>query len=520
MKSFSHIFLLGIFAAGLGYAQEVFGPPEPVLLGPSVVQWESFTFYGYDQLPQHSQPPTPIPASGGYAPLVPEPPKPDFHSRAEEFAKGQYQREMEAFQSNSIQRELQQSEARQAATQAATQAAFADVEARMAAGREAMGSASSTLMSVADNFTKRYDTRQQKLSADADKHLAASDKKISQSFESLQKLRADSAIEALKTTRINFPNQNRQNPLNNAEDKSDYKLRAPPSAQRDALEAVQNRLVNLKPSGEAGVSARRIGLESVVLADNALVNGSNEEAAFYTEVAIAMADIGLGFVPFVGWGKDVYEAITGTSLLTGEDIGFSGRSFAMLGVLTAGGATAAVAGGKALLRLVHSVAKAGDLAPAIQSFNLASEIARTTKTIERFSAFHTPGPLAKREAGGGKFMAETFHAASYVKNEVVEPTKLYRVFSDDARRLGLYWTRVQPNGPLQATLDDAISPTFKNSAHSWVEITVPKGEIVFEGKAAAIAIPGGSLFGHGHQAILERVKIPAEWVTDRGKFRR
>ena len=79
--------------------------------------------------------------------------------------------------------------------------------------------------------------------------------------------------------------------------------------------------------------------------------------------------------------------------------------------------------------------------------------------------------------------------------------------------------------PGQATLDAALSPNFNNSALKWVEITVPKNTIIFEGVAAPQAIGSsnanikiGELLGGGSQVYLKDIRVPITWKTDGGSF--
>jgi hypothetical protein len=76
--------------------------------------------------------------------------------------------------------------------------------------------------------------------------------------------------------------------------------------------------------------------DSVVLGDQSLAAGALEDGQAYLEVAYQLADVAMGFVPGVGWGKDVYESVTGTNLLTGKSLSDTERAFAVLGVLTVG----------------------------------------------------------------------------------------------------------------------------------------------------------------------------------------
>ncbi|WP_421710314.1 hypothetical protein [Algihabitans sp.] len=97
-------------------------------------------------------------------------------------------------------------------------------------------------------------------------------------------------------------------------------------------------------------------------------------------------------------------------------------------------------------------------------------------------------------------IANTFKSG--ISNEVIatEPTKLYRVISDDGSPAGGYWTRTKAEGPLQSVIDSALDQNWGNSATRVVEMDVPVGTKLFEGVAA----PQRGLIGGGNQIFFDR----------------
>ncbi len=88
-----------------------------------------------------------------------------------------------------------------------------------------------------------------------------------------------------------------------------------------------------------------------------------------------------------------------------------------------------------------------------------------------------PGPLDDATAA-------TFRSGSYTATTTSETTTLYRVYGGNAGKLGPYWTRTKPSGPLQSQLDSALAPQWGNTAENVVRIQVPKGTAIYEGAAA------------------------------------
>jgi hypothetical protein len=108
-----------------------------------------------------------------------------------------------------------------------------------------------------------------------------------------------------------------------------------------------------------------------------------------------------------------------------------------------------------------------------------------------------PGPLETD-------VAETFRSASYTARRLAQPKDLWRAYSVKKRKLGAYWTDIQPRGPLQTSIDSALHPSFKNAATKVVHIRVPAGTTVYEGSAGPKGYPGG-----GPQFLLK--KRPPSW---------
>jgi hypothetical protein len=105
-----------------------------------------------------------------------------------------------------------------------------------------------------------------------------------------------------------------------------------------------------------------------------------------------------------------------------------------------------------------------------------------------------PGPL-EAEVG------ETFRSASYTARTLGRPIDLHRAYSDPDRKLGPYWSRTPPSGPLQVKIDSAILDEYGNEATKVVHIQVPQGETVFEGYVAQQRMR----LGGGNQVYLLRL---------------
>ena len=117
-----------------------------------------------------------------------------------------------------------------------------------------------------------------------------------------------------------------------------------------------------------------------------------------------------------------------------------------------------------------------------------------------------PGPLTDD-------IANSFRSSTYTEKILTEDTVFYRVYGGDAQMVGNYMSRTPQNGGIQSQFDLGLNPTWGNTAESIVEVTVPKGTIIYEGSAAAQGINGGAgnLLGGGNQIYIPEARMNAPW---------
>jgi hypothetical protein len=107
-------------------------------------------------------------------------------------------------------------------------------------------------------------------------------------------------------------------------------------------------------------------------------------------------------------------------------------------------------------------------------------------------------------------VAATFRGGSYTVTRASETLTLYRVYGGKAGKIGGYWTRVRPGGPLQSQLDLALVPEWGNTARNIISIRVPRGTTIYEGYAAPQPTGVGQILGGGNQVYIPYVK--PKWV--------
>ncbi|MDD4681055.1 MAG: filamentous hemagglutinin, partial [Clostridia bacterium] len=111
-----------------------------------------------------------------------------------------------------------------------------------------------------------------------------------------------------------------------------------------------------------------------------------------------------------------------------------------------------------------------------------------------------PGPLKQS-------VAETFSGATYKETVLTQDTAFYRVYGGSSGKVGSYMTRVPQNGGMQSQIDLAINPQWGNTAQYVTKGIVPRGTVIYEGRAASQIINGGAgrLIGGGNQIYISEV---------------
>lgn len=176
------------------------------------------------------------------------------------------------------------------------------------------------------------------------------------------------------------------------------------------------------------------------ISTDALIGGDLESSKQFEEIATAIVDIGLGLLPVVGVGKDVYELFTGKNLVTGEELSTFERGLAAVGILTAGGSHYIQTAGKILSKsarvseevikagekVIHSAQKAG-LFEGNKLKNLkANSSFETVKSFFRtLDKSNIPLPVKKS-------LVKSFDLKSIEKEIVTKDLFVYRWHNNDA----------------------------------------------------------------------------------------
>jgi hypothetical protein len=181
---------------------------------------------------------------------------------------------------------------------------------------------------------------------------------------------------------------------------------------RKYLKYARGKLDPNAPDYEARKTLVEFGDSALDEAETSYREGNISEGNAWHDIGIATADAALSATPIIGWMKDVYEASTGNSLLTGKKLTKFERSMAAVGVVTLGlakfGAIAKAGkifgvmvkaaknaeeaekitkAGKEAVEIAETAAKAG-----IKDKAVIDEVAEAVKEGMPYVAIHLPKP--------------------------------------------------------------------------------------------------------------------------------
>lgn len=112
---------------------------------------------------------------------------------------------------------------------------------------------------------------------------------------------------------------------------------------------------------------------------------------------------------------------------------------------------------------------------------------------------HEVGPLAPN-------IVNTFRGGSYTQKLITSDTILYRSYGGAAEKIGSYWSKIAPAGPLQTQIDNALLPEWGNTMQKVTQIRIPAGATVYEGAVGEqILSGGGTLQGGGSQIYIPKI---------------
>ncbi len=236
--------------------------------------------------------------------------------------------------------------------------------------------------------------------------------------------------------------------------------------------------------------------------------------------AILVGDVSLGLTPIVGWSKDLVEATSGRSALTGEKLDPYARGFAIAGVVTGG----LVTGLKSMGVIVRCVGK-GAAQVALKSADTAEEaLNHSARLLGNDNTAKAFGPMKKGRLHeipldaeiavdartvidqSSSSVADTFRSGTYVERIIAEPEIVMRRAPHKKALIeGRYFSDARPSGKLQYEMDQALLPEFQNTQEFTGYFRLPSGTKIYEGVTGPQlgARSGARMPGGGKQIFLD-----------------
>ena len=199
---------------------------------------------------------------------------------------------------------------------------------------------------------------------------------------------------------------------------------------------------------------------SLEIADEAFQQGMTQEGQTAIDWAEALADTALSLTPGIGCAKDVYESLSGLSLISGKDLSTLDRSAAFFGAASFGLGSKVMSGFKVLRKIVTKLSNVGrrsvgglDEVAKIITFvkNIGFNTGRSMQDFVKSSV----GKIVNKIRVLGKVQTEygykIFRKSTKISNHFPANGKFARImpkqFVQDLKAGKARFSRVDPNDP-------------------------------------------------------------------------
>ncbi|MFW7381047.1 MAG: pre-toxin TG domain-containing protein [Oligoflexus sp.] len=145
---------------------------------------------------------------------------------------------------------------------------------------------------------------------------------------------------------------------------------------RERADLVESQVRNFSdyvPERLRLVKASRVATD---VAEQALSESDFDKSQFALDFAKGTLDLAVSLTPGVGWARDVYEAVSGVDLMSGEELGTFDRSMAILGAVTGGIGSKVGTGVKMINKGIDAVTDASKVAGSAGDAARATDRAR------------------------------------------------------------------------------------------------------------------------------------------------
>lgn len=154
---------------------------------------------------------------------------------------------------------------------------------------------------------------------------------------------------------------------------SSPKVETKDAAHAQRLNGLKSRVQSARPNKSYQKLALESASASIEASDEASGDGDKFDATLLADMAEVLIDIATAFPPGIGWARDVYEACTGSNLVTGEKLSDWELGVAFVGAASGGMASKVISSERVLQRLAKITQRLLSKRP-LQSRMLADEV--------------------------------------------------------------------------------------------------------------------------------------------------
>ncbi|YCH32441.1 RHS repeat-associated core domain-containing protein [Erwinia sp. D4-22] len=112
------------------------------------------------------------------------------------------------------------------------------------------------------------------------------------------------------------------------------------------------------------------------------------------------------------------------------------------------------------------------------------------------------------------WIKDSFKNGEYKTVMTTEEVILYRVFGGNAKMDGSFVSTSPALNKIQAKIDSALLPEWKNTRYFEATIKVPKGTVLQVGKVEKQTMMSGAVLNGGADQILLPQGYPMSWISD------
>jgi hypothetical protein len=266
-----------------------------------------------------------------------------------------------------------------------------------------------------------------------------------------------------------------------------YHLQSTGIFREDLLNTYQN-LYKIQPHYGKQAEAKDLGIESVLVADEAYSHGDVDQGQFFSATARGFLDIAIGIDPLTGSIRGAYELVTGRNMITGEQLSNLERGISAIRCIPLGGGVI-IGGGEAI------IVGLGRLTRFVRVIRSDVEMIRTAV---RFSQFIQDGARGRTVQTFREIAPQQMSPPALIaRARVLEGSTVYRIGTRGENYTGntaQYWSFENPvNNPTYGARYGMPQENFAGADFVETATVRPNIEFITRPAPPVGANPGGGI---------------------------